>query len=85
MLSSNHIEPSAIEVCDYVKKLGFAAPHRVRLYGEEFEVVSDPFLQEDGIAVHAKPVRAGARNSVRVLKLPATITHSVKGKIGKAA
>ena len=86
MLASNHIEPSAVEVCAHVKKLGFAASDHIRLYGEEFEVISDPFPQEDGIAVQAKSLRADAKSSpVRVLQLPATIIQSVKGKIGKAA
>jgi len=83
----SNIEPSSIsEVIAHIKNLGYAASGRVRLYGEEFEVVSDPFAQEDGIAVHATPLRLGERSGPdRVLHLPATVVLSVKGKIGKAA
>jgi hypothetical protein len=82
-----NIESSSLcEICAHIKNLGYAASGRVRLYGEEFEVVSDPFPQEDGIAVHAKPLRSGVNSGpVRVLQLPATVVLSVKGKIGKVA
>jgi hypothetical protein len=39
-------------ICAQVKHLGCAAAKRIRLYGEEFEVVSDPFPEADGVAVH---------------------------------
>ena len=69
-------------MCAHVKHLGYAASGRIRLYGEEFEVVSDPFPEDDGIAVHVKSKRD---STVRVLKLPATVVQSVKGRGGKAA
>jgi hypothetical protein len=77
---------SVTEVCAHVKDLGYAASGRIRLYGEEFEVLSDPFPQEEGIAVHVKPLRQDAKSGpARVLQLPATIIQSVKGRMGKAA
>jgi len=33
---------SIAEVCESVKRLGYGASQNIRLYGEEFEVVSDP-------------------------------------------
>jgi len=68
--------PSIQQVCTDVKNLGYAAPGRVRLYGEEFEVVSDPFLESDWIAVHVKTKKDA---TIRVLRLPATVLQSVKG------
>ena len=50
---------------------------RIRLYGEEFEVVSDPFPEDDGIAVH---VKTKSNSTIRVLQLPATVVQSVKGR-----
>ncbi len=44
--------PQFRESCAQVKHLGYAAARRIRLYGEEFEVVSDPFPEADGVAVH---------------------------------
>jgi hypothetical protein len=40
------------DICAHVKHLGYATSGRIRLYGEEFEVVSDPFPEAGGIAVH---------------------------------
>ena len=70
------------ELCARVKHLGYAVSKRVRLYGEEFEVVSDPFPHNDGIAVHVK-----TRDSkVRILRLPATLLHAArKHLVAKAA
>ncbi len=74
--------PSLSEVCARVRHLGYAASGRVRLYGEEFEVVSDPFPEADGIAVH---VTTKKDSKVRVLQLPATVLQSVRGRRKSAA
>ncbi len=36
------------EICAKLKALGYARSNRIRLYGEEYEVVSDPFGKDDG-------------------------------------
>lgn len=82
MMTRNPESPSISEMCDHVKHLGYAASGRIRLYGEEFEVVSDPFPEDDGIAVH---VKTKSDATVRVLQLPATVVQSVKGRGTKAA
>ncbi|MFZ0319044.1 MAG: hypothetical protein WAL56_07955 [Candidatus Sulfotelmatobacter sp.] len=65
-----------------MKHLGYAISGRIRLYGEEFEVVSDPFPEDDGIAVR---VKTKSNSTVRVLQLPATVVQSVKGRLPEAA
>ena len=72
---SNLESPTIVEMCARVKKLGYTTSRRVRLYGEEFEVVSEPFPEADGIAVH---VKSKANPKVRVLQLPATVIQTVK-------
>ncbi|MGA8440618.1 MAG: hypothetical protein WB762_33930 [Candidatus Sulfotelmatobacter sp.] len=74
--------PSTCEICEHVKHLGYATSGRIRLYGEDFEVVSDPFLEDDGIAVR---VRSKRNSTVRVLQLPATVVQGVKSRSAKAA
>lgn len=74
--------PSVSEICAHVKHLGYATSGRVRLYGEEFEVVSDPFPEADGIAVH---VTTKKDSKIRVLQLPATVLQSVKKGRGRSA
>jgi hypothetical protein len=38
---------SVEEACARIKQLGYVASRRVRIYGEEFELMSDPFPQAD--------------------------------------
>jgi hypothetical protein len=82
MTNSNIEPPSISEVCARVRHLGYAASGRVRLYGEEFEVVSDPFPEADGIAVH---VTTKKDKKIRVLQLPATVLQSARGRVNNAA
>ena len=45
----NHaIAESAPEDCVRVKNLGYSSSHHIRIYGERFEIVSDPFPAGDG-------------------------------------
>ena len=73
---------SSVDVCADVKRLGYGAKQTVRLYGEEFEVISDPFPEGDGIAV---TVRTKKNDSIRVVQLPSTVLQSVKGAWRRAA
>jgi len=82
MLPNIHNSDAIKEICDNVKGLGFRAGQRIRLYGEQFEVVSDPFLESDGIAVHVKRAESA---QPRVLQLPATILQAVRGRLPRAA
>ena len=75
MQNRNIESPSVSEICAQVKHLGYSTSKRVRLYGEDYEVVSDPFPEADGIAVH---VTTKKDSKVRVLQLPATVLQSVK-------
>jgi len=75
MTTSNPESALLSEVCAQVKRLGYAATKHVRLYGEDFQVVSDPFPEADGVAVHVTTKKDA---KVRVLRLPATVTQSLK-------
>ena len=61
---------SVEEACARIRQLGYVACRRVRIYGEEFELLSDPFPQADQIVIRAK-AKGDAR--VRILRLPVTI------------
>ena len=69
MISSLGSSPSA-ELCAQIKRFGYAASQKIRIYGEEFEVLSDPFPNDDGIAIE---VRSKKTALARTLQLPATI------------
>ncbi len=62
------------EICAKLKALGYARSNRIRLYGEEYEVVSDPFGKDDGVAVE---VTTAKERTPRTLKLPKMILRMV--------
>ena len=64
---------SVEEACARIKQLGYVASRLVRIYGEEFELLSDPFPQADQIAIRAK---AKSDSRVRILRLPVTIVQA---------
>ena len=63
---------SVEEACARIKQLGYVACRRVRIYGKEFELLSDPFPQADQIAIRAK---AKGDPRVRILRLPVSIVQ----------
>jgi hypothetical protein len=73
---------SVEDACARIKHLGYVAFRRVRIYGEEFELLSDPFPERDRIAIRAK---AKGDSGVRILRLPVTIVQSGRGRTAKAA
>jgi len=76
-IMSNPIEKLGDDICARVKKLGYTTSSRMRLYGEEFEVISEPFAEADGVAVRVKSRKSPQG---RVLSLPATVVQSVHGR-----
>ncbi|HVN19407.1 MAG TPA: hypothetical protein VMU05_11555 [Dongiaceae bacterium] len=81
MKASPETSPIA-EVCAQIKKSGYAACQRIRIYGEEFELLSDPFPNELGVAVEARSQRT---SQVRHLQLPATLLRRVGPAPARAA
>jgi hypothetical protein len=65
----------AAEVCARIKKLGYARSKHIRMYGQEFVVVSDPFADGSGIAVE---VISQSDVGVRTLRLPHTLLHGFR-------
>jgi hypothetical protein len=63
------------EDCSRLKDLGYAAAGHIHLYGQRFEIVSDPFPDGDGIAVHAITSKDPVR---RTLRLPISILVGLK-------
>jgi hypothetical protein len=71
-----------LELCERVKHLGYAARKRVRIYGADFDVVSDPFPDGEGVSMH---VISGDRAELRVLRFPVAILLSGKSRRKDAA
>jgi hypothetical protein len=68
------------EICDRLKNIGYAMYNRIRMYGEEFEVISNPYPDGKGISVEAVSKR---ENRARVLRIPLPVLQTVTR--GKAA
>jgi hypothetical protein len=68
----------ANEICAQVKQFGYAASKKIRIYGEEFDVLSDPFPFDGGIAIEVREKRT---SQTRTLQLPATVIHRVRERI----
>jgi hypothetical protein len=73
---------SVEDACVRIKLLGYVASRRVRIYGEEFKLLSDPFPEHGQVAIRA---RAKGKADIRILRLPATIVQSGRGRTVKAA
>jgi hypothetical protein len=56
--------------CVKIKDLGFKASMHIKMYGERFEIVSDPFDEGGCIAVRAT---SGNDPEIRTLRLPAAL------------
>ncbi len=56
--------------CAKIKDLGFTVSKHIKMYGERFEIVSDPFREGDCVAVHAI---SGTNPEIRILCLPTTL------------
>jgi len=68
---------SVSDICAHLKHLGYAISRRIRLYGEEFEVVSGKF-HEAGVI--KDPATTKKDSTIRVLQIPATVLQNAKGQ-----
>lgn len=69
-------EQNAEAVCGRLIALGYAKQNRVRMYGDEFELISNPFVDENGFAVQAVSTRSG---EIRLLRIPLSVLRAVTG------
>jgi hypothetical protein len=65
------------ETCRKLISLGYARSNRVRLYGQEMKLVSDPFPADDGIVVDVVGTNESAS---RRIKLPLSILQMAAAK-----
>jgi len=68
-------DKSATDDCITIKDLGYSPSHRIRMYGERFDIVSDPFTDGNGVAVR---VTTAKEPKARKLRLPTSILVGFK-------
>lgn len=81
-MNSRGIALSTSEICEQIKKRGYAQSQVVRIYGEEFEILSDPFPNDTGVAVQ---VRSRRTAQVRALQLPSALVPTGHDRPPRAA
>jgi hypothetical protein len=73
-MSSSSPQPVVVrspsENCTRIRKLGYIVGKHMSLYGEHMELVSDPFVAGDCVAVHAI---SSSNPTVRTIDLPVSI------------
>jgi hypothetical protein len=73
-LSPSQYSVELHEVCDKLQSMGYAQSKRIRIYGQEFEAVSNPFPSGNGIAIQAFSKR---ETQARTLRIPLPIVQMV--------
>lgn len=75
-----HKAGTGLDNCAKIKDLGFKASARIKMYGESFEIVSDPFKAGDCIAVRAT---SGNSPEIRTVLLPIAILLGIADRFLK--
>ena len=70
------------EDCAKIKELGYGSSGHIHMYGERFDIVSDPFPVGNGIAVLVTTVEDPTK---RTLRLPTSILMGLKDLFPKVA
>ena len=65
-------------VCQKLQGLGFASEHRVRLYGEEFELISNPFPDGAGYGIDGISRKSG---SLRHVRIPLLLVRRIENEL----
>jgi len=71
---------SPAEICARIRDLGFTTYKHIKMYGERFELVSDPFEESGCTAVHAL---GGNDPTIRTLRLPIAILLGLSDRFRK--
>jgi len=71
---------SPAEICAKIRDLGFTTSKHIKMYGERFELVSDPFEESGCTAVHAL---GGNDPTIRTLRLPIAILLGLSDRFRK--
>ena len=78
-------EQNAEAICARLVAHGYAKQKRIRMYGEEFELISNPFVDESGFAVQALSSRTGETRQLRIPSVLRAVTHVVEHPDADAA
>ena len=60
------IDKSVADDCARIKDLGYRSSHHVHMYGERFDIVSDPFPDGSGVAIQVTTSKDPKRRKLRL-------------------
>ena len=75
-MSKEHDEQ--LVICEKLRKLGYSRARHMRLYGEEFYLISDPIPDGDGFAVKGIARRSGKS---RYIRIPLSTVHTLRREV----
>jgi len=61
-------------ICERLKTLGYEHKNRIRMYGEEFDLISNPLSDEQGFAIEAVSRKTG---HARKLRIPLSVVQMI--------
>lgn len=67
-------------ICKRLKELGYARERRMRLYGEELQITSNPAPDAIGFGIDGMAVRTGA---VRHIQIPLNVLDLLERELAK--
>ena len=74
------------EVCERLKALGYERRKTIRMYGEEFDLASNPVADGNGFAIEAISRKSGVARMLRIpLSILQMITNDLKATISSRA
>ena len=65
-------------LCRKLQRLGFASEHHIRLYGEEFELISNPTPDGTGYGIDGISRKSG---SLRHLRIPLSLVRTIENEL----
>ena len=71
-----------VELCERLKTLGYAHRNRIRMYGEEFDLTSNPLPDENGFVIEAISRKSGV---ARRLRIPLSILQMITKDLASTA
>jgi len=72
---------ASLENCARIRDFGYRPFTRIAMYGERFEIVSDPFITGSDVVVQ---VTSTENPQKRILRLPVSILVGLKELLGKS-
>ena len=70
---------ASLENCARIRDLGYRPFRRIAMYGERFEIVSDPFITGSDVVVQ---VTSAENPQKRILRLPVSILVGLSDLLG---